>query len=163
MNNGAQTQVKFNGFLIRGFGHSAGVTIDEPSKENGHKPTMRVSVDAVKDPKGKFIRFADGQEYYINGDRTAPYTDPNRPNVKTDVAYTLYLFTPVESSGGLRMGLNDARTTIFKKNPNNNGNYPGYWGGGATGPSTFRSRSKDYGKFHNLILMLNSVKEGAHN
>lgn len=163
MNNGAQTQAKFNGFLIRGFGHSAGVTIDEPTRANGNKPTMRVSVKAVDDPKGKFIRFEDGAAYYINGDNKPPYTNPSRPNDKTDVAYTLYLFTPVEPYGGIRMGLTDARTTIFKKNPYSNGNYPAYWGGGATGATTFRSRSKNYGKFHNLILMLNSVKEGAHN
>lgn len=161
MNNGADTRAKFNGFLIRGFGHSAGVTIDEAKAENGNKVQMRVSVKAVDDPKGKFIRFEDQKEYYIDGDNTAPFLDPTKPNEKTDAAYTLYLFTPVEPSGGIRMGLNDARTTIFKTNPRQNGNFPAYWGGGATGPSTFKSRAKNFGKFHNLILKLNTIKDDA--
>ena len=151
MTNGASTKARFNGLLVRGFG-IGGVSLDEPTSSNGYTPTMTASLPSSTNATGTFISFPDNKTYYINGDGHAPYEDQAHPNVKSDVAYTIYLFTPAEPRGGVRMGFSKTPNIFMNGTGDNANNLPGYWGESTQDP--YHSTSKNYGKFHNLVLLL---------
>lgn len=142
----------FNGFLVRGFGRD-GITLDAPDAGNKYKPTMRPSTPSANLRTGRWNGFSDKSRpdavpykfsYQIGG---VPYEDT--PVNRRDVAYTLYLFSNAEEHGGFRLGFNKS-PDIFSKGIGFQ-NYPGYWGGDAS--NTYHSREKNWGKFHNLILV----------
>lgn len=149
MTNSAQA--RFNGFLVRGFG-IGGVSLDEPAQKSGYAPAMTVARPSATDKTGTFIGFPDAKTYYIKGDGQAPFENPAQPNVKTEAAYTLYLFTPAEDRGGVRMGFSGTPNIFLNNTGNNANNLPGYWGESVQDP--YHSTSKNYGKFHNLVLLL---------
>lgn len=149
MTNNAQA--RFNGFLVRGFG-IGGVSLDEPTNSNQYTPTMTAALPSATNETGTFIPFDDQKTYYIKGDGNAPYEDYYKPNIKTEAAYTLYLFTPAEPRGGVRMGFGGTPNIFMNGTGNNANNLPGYWGESKQDP--YHSTSKNYGKFHNLVLLL---------
>ena len=73
-----------------------------------------------------------------------------------DDAYTVYLFTPAEPNGGVRMAYNGNPNIFINHTGDKLKNIPGYWGKSETEPHF--SGSKNYEKFHNLILLLRTVR-----
>ena len=149
MANGGGVSAKFNGVLLRGFGRG-GATLVGPTKTNGNKPYMEVTTSSASlTNDGYFITFSDNKTYTIKGDGSLPVDV--QTGVSEDPAYTLYLLTDVENQGGFRMGLNNARSTIFLNNTGKN-NLPNYWQ--KSGTQLYSSKSANRGKFHNLHLIL---------
>lgn len=146
---------KFNGFLVRGFGRD-GITLDAPDAGNKYIPKMRPSVKSNYSGDGRWNPFSDkkatDEPYGISTQgrgvrRGVPYQ--GTPASPRDVAYTLYLFSNAEEHGGFRLGFN-GRANIFSGGLNFK-NLPGYWGGDAS--NTYHSTSKNWGKFHNIMLV----------
>ena len=154
MTNGAGTKARFNGLLVRGFG-IGGIAINEPTSTSKYAPSITVQNKTAHYQDGIFIPFPgpgnQKQTYYINGDNKPPYKTEAQPTVKSDDAYTIYLFTKAEP-GGVRMGYSDTPDIFMNGSGNNANNIPGYWGTSATKPYT--SQDKNHGKFHNLYLVL---------
>ena len=153
MVNGAKA--RFNGFLVRGFG-IGGIAINEPSSENGYTPTITVQNKTENATLGTPVSFIGEQTYYINGDGNAPYKNRTQPDVKSDDAYTIYLFSPAEPKGGVRMAYSGSPNIFIDGTGDKLKNSPTYWATAAGLPHY--SGSKNYGKFHNLVLLLRTVR-----
>lgn len=151
MTNSAQA--RFNGLLVRGFG-IGGIAINEPSSANNYTPRIEVQNQTATQKGGIPVSFVPEQTYYIKGNGNAPYKNYGKPTDGSDDAYTIYLFTPAEPNGGVRMAYNGS-SNIFMDGTSSAKNLPGYWGESETKPHF--SRYKNYGKFHNLVLLLRPV------
>lgn len=146
-----RAQARFNGLLVRGFG-IGGIALNEPSSTSKYVPKITVQNKTDKHTLGTFIAFPGNQTYYIDGDGQQPYKTLGQPTIKSDDAYTIYLFTPAEPNGGVRMGYSKTPNIFINGSGNNANNIPSYWGTSATQPYT--SGGKNYGKFHNLVILL---------
>lgn len=153
MVNGAKA--RFNSLLVRGFG-IGGIAINEPSSTNGYTPQITVQNKTENATLGTPVSFTDGQTYYIKGDGNQPYKNYADPDTKSDDAYTIYLFTPAEPKGGVRMAYKGSPNIFIDGTGAKLKNSPTYWATDAGLPHT--STYKNYGKFHNLVLLLRTVK-----
>ena len=153
MVNGAKA--RFNSLLVRGFG-IGGIAINEPSSTTSYTPKITVQNKTENATLGTRVNFTDGQTYYIKGDGFGPYKNYSDPDTKSDDAYTIYLFTPAEPKGGVRMAYNGSPNIFIDGTGAKLQNSPTYWATDAGLPHF--SGSKNYEKFHNLILLLRTVR-----
>ena len=149
-----QALARFNGLEVRGFG-IGGIAINEPSSPD-YTPKITVQNKTATYKGGIPVSFVPAQTYYIKGDGFGPYKNYSDPGTKSDDAYTVYLFTPAEPNGGVRMTYNGNPNIFLNGTGNKLKNIPGYWGKSETEPHF--SGSKNYEKFHNLILLLRTVR-----
>lgn len=155
MTNNAQA--RFNGLEVRGFG-IGGIAINEPSSTNNFTPRIEVQNKTATYKSGIPVSFVPAQTYYIMGNGNGPYKNYADIGSKkwVDDAYTVYLFTPAEPNGGVRMAYNGNPNIFINHTGDKLKNIPGYWGKSETEPHF--SGSKNYEKFHNLILLLRTVR-----
>ena len=143
-------QGKYNGFLLRGFGLE-GAILEAPDKNHWNRPYWRKSMASANRSadQATFIEIPGRPTYYIKADGSAPTLTPAIPDSKNDDAFTFYLFTPVESQGGIRPSYNRRADIFTPSKPW----VTKYWGtnGDATPHS---SKANNRSKFHNLILNL---------
>ena len=148
-NSAVGKNLRFSGVIVAGFSVT-GLTLERPKywRNKSNSPKLMygtLSSDAFnrETPGGIYFPFPDGKVYTLNG----PSRGQAPTKIPGDPCYTLYLNSEAEKEGGIRFGYLNSRTNVFTSSGHTMKQ-------NVTNLMGRTSSTKNFGKFHNLLLNL---------